>query len=494
MRSIHYYIKLSTVCASLGLTAIFTQAQKVVGRNMSPLHWGYDVRVKRSADGKSLRLSLHVDAMTRLESQDALVIYPSLVSADEDDRIDFAPVSVAGRMRYKAITRSKALGENSRTSRFDNKLHPFSDIEEQGISLQESVPFERWMADGHVMVREELLACVGCGIREIQGTVAVIDLPIFKKEDYMYDFIEPEKVAFKYYKDSFDCKVTFPVASYELRKAFANNGQELARLEIFISRSLDIKGAELKEVLIEGFASPEGKAEYNRSLAEGRTLALSNYISGKYPGLKRAVTYRTVGAGEDWEGLKKLVGISPLSKKEELLSIIDRYPTDTERESAIRNLDNGRTYDILLNEFYPQLRRTTFRFSFDVRAYTQEELPEIFATRPECLSSHEMFQLSEIYLIRGESPLPVFQKAYEQFPEDVVAKLNYANALLKYGKKADSALRVLSDVRNDSRALFPMAVAYHIKGDWKKAEELLKEAYKQGDDRAKVFYGEGAYE
>lgn len=168
MRSIHYYIKLSTVCASLGLTAIFTQAQKVVGRNMSPLHWGYDVRVKRSADGKSLCLSLHVDAMTRLESQDALVIYPSLVSADEDDRIDFAPVSVAGRMRYKAITRSKALGENSRTSRFDNKLHPFSDIEEQGISLQESVPFERWMADGHVMVREELLGCVGCGIRENQ--------------------------------------------------------------------------------------------------------------------------------------------------------------------------------------------------------------------------------------------------------------------------------------------------------------------------------------
>ena len=173
------------------------------------------------------------------------------------------------------------------------------------------------MADGHVTVREELLGCVGCGIRENQGTVAVIDLPVFKEEDYAYDFLEPEKVAVKYYKDSFDSKVTFPVASYELRKAFANNGQELARLEGFISRSLEIKGAELKEVLIEGFASPEGKAEYNQSLAEGRTLALSNYISGKYPGLKKAATYRTVGAGEDWEGLKKLVGISPLSNKEE---------------------------------------------------------------------------------------------------------------------------------------------------------------------------------
>ena len=166
-----------------------------------------------------------------------------------------------------------------------------------------------------------------------------------------------------------------------------------------------------------------------------------------------------------------------------MLSIIDRYPTDTERESAIRNLDNGRTYGILLKELYPQLRRTTFRFSFDVRVYTQEELPEIFATRPECLSSHEMYQLSEIFL-----------KAYEQFPEDVVVTLNNANALLKYGKKADSALRVLNDVRNDSRALFPMAIAYHIKGDWRKAEELLKEAYKQGDDRTRAFYGEDAYE
>ena len=52
----------------------------------------------------------------------------------------------------------------------------------------------------------------------------------------------------------------------------------------------------------------------------------------------------------------------------------------------------------------------------------------------------------------------------------------------------------MSDMRNDSLALFPMAVAYHIKGGGKKAEELVKEAYKQGDDRAKVFYVEGAYE
>lgn len=494
MRSIHYYMKLFVVWASLCLMVISGQAQEKVDRNMSPLRWKYDVKIKRSADGKTLQLSLHVDPMTRLEAQEVFAIYPSLVSADGNERIDLAPLGIAGRIRYKAIMRSKVLSENFRTSLFDDKLHSFLEVQKQGISLWESVPFERWMADGYVMVREELSGCVDCGIQMNQGSVGLIDLPVFQEKDYVYEFIEPEKVTIHYYKDSFDCNVTFPVASYELRRAFANNGQELSRLEDFILRSLDIKGVELKEVCIEGFASPEGKSDYNRLLAEERSLALSNYISEKYPGLKKARVYRTVGAGEDWEGLRKLVDVSSLSNKDELLAIIDRYPTDTEREFVIRSLDNGRTYDILLKEFYPRLRRTTFHLSFDVRIYTQEELSEIFATKPECLSSREMYRLAEARLTRGENPLPVFQKAYEQFPEDTVAILNYANALLKYEKKADSALRVLNSIKNDRRALFPMAVACHIKGDWKRAEKLLEEAYKRGDDRAKAFYGERSYE
>lgn len=70
----------------------------------------------------------------------------------------------------------------------------------------------------------------------------------------------------------------------------------------------------------------------------------------------------------------------------------------------------------------------------------------------------------------------MYERAYGQFPDDTVAILNYANALLKYGQDADGALRVLEPVTNDSRAFFPMAVAYNMKGDWRKAEELIKKA------------------
>ena len=62
----------------------------------------------------------------------------------------------------------------------------------------------------------------------------------------------------------------------------------------------------------------------------------------------------------------------------------------------------------------------------------------------------------------------------EQFALDPLAALNYANALLKYEKDADKALMILDTVKSDSRSVYPMAIAHSMKGDWRKAEELLE--------------------
>lgn len=124
---------------------------------------------------------------------------------------------------------------------------------------------------------------------------------------------------------------------------------------------------------------------------------------------------------------------------------------------------------------------------FDVRPYTDEELEEVFATVPGCLSQYEMYKLAQQYVECGKNPVGVYRKAYEQFALDPLAALNYASALLKYEKDADRALQILETVKSDSRSVYPMAVAYNMKGDWQKAEELLKEAWNLGDERAKDF-------
>ena len=151
------------------------------------------------------------------------------------------------------------------------------------------------MADGRLVVREVSYGCAECGTNESEDIAFQAGIPLFGEKDYAYSFIEPEKVMIKCYKDSFDCKVVFPVARHDLQEDFAGNAQELDRLKKFLSENLNIQGTSLKEVHIKGYASPEGSSDYNRSLAQRRTQTLSDYISRQYPALKNAPVYRTEG-------------------------------------------------------------------------------------------------------------------------------------------------------------------------------------------------------
>ena len=487
MKPYHINKKQILIMGCLGMFPLFSSAQDILSTSDTS-RWDYsNSRVEREPGRDALDITFSVSPLAGLGSQEVAYLFPVYVSADGRDSVRLEPVCVAGKRRYKVIKRRKALGNLKPGNPGSGEVRSAKVLESSGLTVKRSVPFERWMADGRLVVREVSYGCAECGTNESEDIAFQAGIPLFGEKDYAYSFIEPEKVMIKCYKDSFDCKVTFPVAQHDLRKTFADNRQELAGLGQFVSENLLIKGAELKDVYIKGYASPEGDFNYNKSLAQRRTQTLSNYISSRYPALKKAPVYRTEGVGEDWEGLKAAVSGSTLSNKDKILFIIEHNSNDTERESAIRELDNDKTYHILLEEFYPALRRTTFSLSFDVRPYTSEELPGVFETKPECLSLYEMYQLAGLYASRGENPLPVYKKAYEQFPGDIVAVLNYANALLKYGKDADGALQVLEVVREDSRVLFPMAIAYDMKGDWRKAEKLLEEAAARGCNRAKAF-------
>lgn len=450
--------------------------------------WDYSKsRVERSTSGNKIDIILSIVPLVKQKKQEIICISPVYVSADGKDSVLLDPICIAGKKRYKVINRRKALHNLTGDEAACGKVISFEKLGEIPLLFKKNIPFERWMADGRLVVRERSYGCAECGVRKHEVLALRANIPLFTEKDYVYNFIEPEKVLVKCYEDSFDCKVTFPVARHDLQKQFADNSQELIRLEKFISENLNIKGAILKTVHIKGYASPEGEFDYNRALAQRRTRTLSEYVYCRYPSLKKVPVYIPEGVGEDWEGLRNIIMSSSLPYKEELLSIIDRYRNDVERESAIRKLDDGKIYDTLLKDFYPGLRRTTFSLSFDIRPYTMEELPDIFEMKPDCMSLHEMFLLAEMYASKGK--VPVYKKAYEQFPGDVVAALNYANALLKYNRDADGALRVLEPIRYDSRALFPMAIAHNMKGDWQQAEQILKEALEKGNIHAKRLSG-----
>lgn len=62
------------------------------------------------------------------------------------------------------------------------------------------------------------MAAPKCGTDVHGGTAIVGNIPLFGERNYTYDFIVPEKVEIKSYRDSLDCRVSFPVAHHELQK------------------------------------------------------------------------------------------------------------------------------------------------------------------------------------------------------------------------------------------------------------------------------------
>lgn len=404
MKPYHINKKQILIMGYLGMFPLFSSAQDILSTSGTS-RWDYsNSRVEREPGRDALDITFSVFPLAGLGSQEVAYLFPVYVSADGRDSVRLEPVCVAGKRRYKVIKRRKALGNLKPGNPGFGEVRSAKVLESSGLTVKRSVPFERWMADGRLVVREVSYGCAECGTNESEDIAFQAGIPLFGEKDYAYSFIEPEKVMIKCYKDSFDCKVVFPVARHDLQEDFAGNAQELDRLKKFLSENLNIQGTSLKEVHIKGYASPEGSSDYNRSLAQRRTQTLSDYISRQYPALKNAPVYRTEGIGEDWEGLKSMVSGSTLVNRDEILFIIGHNERDTEREEAIRALDDGRSYRLLLEEFYPGLRRTTFSLSFDVRPYTVEELPEIFETKPECLSQHEMYQLAGLYASRGCLP------------------------------------------------------------------------------------------
>ena len=62
----------------------------------------------------------------------------------------FSPLCISGKKRYKVVARKERLGGNPGTLLPVKDIRSSRDLRESGISVRETLPFERWMASGHL--------------------------------------------------------------------------------------------------------------------------------------------------------------------------------------------------------------------------------------------------------------------------------------------------------------------------------------------------------
>jgi hypothetical protein len=133
-----------------------------------------------------------------------------------------------------------------------------------------------------------------------------------------------------------------------------DNARALAILDRTFYDMALLEGMEY--VTVTGAASPEGGTAANEKLAASRALAIKEYIVRRFPYIDRD-RIATFSAGEDWNGLKRMIEDDPHTPgREEALRLL-RSPLQGDMLRArLREIAGGTTYKYISEHMFPVLR------------------------------------------------------------------------------------------------------------------------------------------
>lgn len=439
-----------------------------------------------SQKGDSLIINVDID-FTGLVMEDdrSLSLIPMLISSEVQRELP--SILINGRNRHKVYQRAIALNRKKREA---DAEHLYAVVKAENdankrIAYHLSLPFEEWMEGARLDLKEDLCGCGGhiqqIGIEKLIATVLMEGESRYDVRPLL-SFIRPEVEEVKRRSEQRDAFLDFQLGKTVIVPTYMNNPRELEKIESMLAEVREDRNLTVTGVAIKGYASPEGSVSLNNKLSHERSEALRAYLFSRstFP----ATAYKVEHGGEDWQGLEKLVEESSIDYKWEILSVIRSGQSEDAREQSLKKIANGRVYPILLNEFFPQLRRVLCRVDYTVRGFNVEEAKNIIKERPQQLSLEEMFMLANTYDVEDPEFAEVFETAVRMFPEDEVANLNAAASALQWGDTERSKRYLDKASTLTGEYLNNLGVYYLLNGEYDRARDLFNRAIKKGVQNA----------
>lgn len=444
------------------------------------------VQVQREGETLTISMDLLLDEL-RMGSNDLLILTPIIRAEDGQQEARLTPIMVAGRKRAQILGRQQALGnEPDYMTPAPKSIVTRYGKSAQRVGYSDRIARQSWMSHAILLLEEHLTGCAACDGGT--ATTPLLDRIISEpyKPTYTINYIEPKAEPIKQRSDTYSATINFRVAKYAIDRSYRNNASILDDVDAKVAALKDNKDLTISRITLDGWASPEGREESNRRLAENRAKSLADYLSATH-GLRRT-DMRVSGKGEDWAGVRRLISESSLQSRDALLDIIDSYDGDA-CDPKVRALEGGKVYRTLLDEIYPRVRRTDYTISYTVRPFDVEEAKVILKTNPKLLSLNEMYLVAQTYEVGSEDFQQVFDIAQKFFPSDAVAQINAAAAALEGGDHA-GALRLLKRQESNPKAYNNLGIAYALSGDLDRAESYLRQAEAAGSKEAKANLSE----
>lgn len=447
--------------------------------------------IVREDNQVSVRMNFEIDEM-RVKRNEMVILTPVLKSNEPDGRkLSLPAVVITGGLRNKIVERKQKLGylEQLPFVAEPQTILKKKNNTSQSVDYQVSVPYRVWMDDASLIIEKAVSGCVDC---YEQATDQLITQNILVKPEpepepqpvsYKLTHIIPAVEPVKARRDRHTASFNYVVGRYELLRDYKDNGTKFEEVDKIIRDIRDNSDLKITEFGIAGYASPEGKFESNRLLAQNRANSFAQYLVTKFDIPRSKFTVE--GIGEDWTGLRKAVSDSYLADKRDILYIIDEVQNPDARDARLMRLSGGATYRNLLQSYYPSLRRTEYTVAYVVRTFNVEEAREIIKKNPKLLSLNEMYLVAESYKSTGKEFREVFDIAVRLYPDSEIAILNSAAADVQ-SKNYDAAIERMKKIEDKPVVWNNLGVAYVLKGDTDTAAEYFKKSADSGDEDAKV--------
>ncbi len=276
-----------------------------------------------------------------------------------------------------------------------------------------------------------------------------------------------------------EMQLTFPVGKSRLDLSLGNNAAELHAMLVEFSTIENDPNMTLKQFSINGYASPEGRYESNKRLAQSRVNATMDYIMQMLnPELSKDAQKITHSEVSPWEDVVTLLRNDSLPDEADALqAVIDRYSGFDARSAAVTRLPFYRS--LIVTKYLPQLRRVNYIISYSrYRPLTDEEIEELYAKNPTGLTKYQYYRL---YTSRkDEAREEALVNALKAHPDFVVAATDLADIRLNQDKNPIDILEPFFTDKSKWNEL-PLSTRYNMglcclkAKNYSRADSLLKD-------------------
>lgn len=226
-----------------------------------------------------------------------------------------------------------------------------------------------------------------------------------------------------------EVNLRFPIGKSVFDTNDPQNAAEVEKMRQQIQQIAGTKDATLQALSMEGTSSPDGRYNYNLTLAQRRMDFAVNYLRQLVPEeLRRDMQFKSKAAVAPWSDVVKLMRADSLyDEAAQVEQIVKRYGNIDQQGRAIRKLPFfGR---LLEGKYLPQLRKVGYVMNYSIfRQLTLEEIAELYEKDYKQLSRFEFFKLYRNEADRNKRE-KILRQSLEMYPS-FMAAANDLEALL----------------------------------------------------------------